>query len=136
MIALTVYFDDPWWVGVVEIGDGGALRVARHVFGDEPSGPDVLHFILHRLTDLIEHAPSGVVAAPIERRISPKRAAREAARSTRHHGVSTKAQEALRLQIEARKPQRRVLSREQREQEAQLKRQKAHEKALARRRGR
>lgn len=136
MITLTVYFDDPWWVGVFEVADGDALRVARHVFGGEPSGPELLHFVLHHFINLIERAtPSDAAPEPSAQRINPKRAAREAARATQSHGASTMAQAALRIQIEAHKRERRIVTREQREQEAEDKRRKAREKALARRRG-
>lgn len=86
--------------------------------------------------DLIERAtPSDAAPEPSAQRINPKRAAREAARATQSHGASTMAQAALRIQIEAHKRERRIVTREQREQEAEDKRRKAREKALARRRG-
>ncbi|MCW5848855.1 MAG: DUF2992 family protein [Anaerolineae bacterium] len=40
MVTLTVYFEDPWWVAVVEMEADGELRVARQVFGSEPSNSE------------------------------------------------------------------------------------------------
>lgn len=45
---LTVCFEDPFWVGIVETEDGGRYRAARHVFGAEPSMPEVLRFVCDR----------------------------------------------------------------------------------------
>jgi hypothetical protein len=39
------YFEDPFWVGVVECQAGGALQAARHVFGAEPSPGEMLVFV-------------------------------------------------------------------------------------------
>lgn len=43
---LTVRFEDPFWVGLVEVQDGGDYSVAKHVFGAEPSTPEVYDFFL------------------------------------------------------------------------------------------
>ena len=32
----TIYFEDPFWVGVFERQDEGGYQVAKHVFGAEP----------------------------------------------------------------------------------------------------
>ena len=49
MVTLTVYFEDPWWVGVVEMEADGELRVARQVFGSEPPNELVHQFVLREL---------------------------------------------------------------------------------------
>lgn len=94
----SVYFQGPFWVGVLESEDGGELCVARHVFGAEPSGPELLDFMLHRFADLQRHRlASSSGAGEVEaasRPLSPKRAVREARRSARRP-ASTKAQAAL-----------------------------------------
>ena len=33
---LTVYFDDPFWVGIFERSEGSKLSVAKVTFGAEP----------------------------------------------------------------------------------------------------
>src|SRR5262249_23187309 len=96
MPTLTVYFDDSWWVGVIELDEDRILRVFRHVFGSEPSNAEVLDFVLNRLTALIAQPIAGVaIAPPTPQKINPKRAAREAAQRMQTRGISTKAQEAL-----------------------------------------
>ena len=38
---LTIYFEEPFWVGVFEELDGGKLSVCRTVFGAEPTDAQV-----------------------------------------------------------------------------------------------
>ena len=40
-IKLTVFFDDPFWVGVFERTDGGKLSVCKVTFGAEPKDYEV-----------------------------------------------------------------------------------------------
>lgn len=42
---LTICFEDPFWVELVEVEEGDVYRVARHVFGPEPTLPDIEAFI-------------------------------------------------------------------------------------------
>jgi hypothetical protein len=94
MVAVfTVFFEDPFWVGILESEDEGRLAVARHVFGAEPSNAELLHFMLDRFADM----PRAVSRDGAERRrapVNPKRAVREARRDA-VRAVSTKAQAAL-----------------------------------------
>ncbi len=136
MVTLTVYFEAPWWVGVVEMEADGELRVARQVFGSEPPNEVVYLFVLRELADVLARARLATACdTPPPRPLNPKRAAREAGRLTEVVGLSTRAQEALRLEREAHKQARQVKSKAEREHEAEVKRAKARAKALAKRRG-
>jgi hypothetical protein len=119
MVAVfTVYFEDPFWVGVLESEEGGTLSVARHVFGAEPSNPELLRFMLHRFAHLPRSAsrsgggdePCGAAAGGAR---SPKRALREASRE-QSRPVSTKAQAALSAARSELKVERAVSSRAER----------------------
>ncbi len=136
MCILTVYFDDPWWVGVIEDETDGALKVCRYVFGSEPGNGEILEFVQRDLLRLLEQTTFSVEssAEPV-RRVNPKRANREAARQLQTQGVLSKAQETMRLQLEQFKQTRQVQSKTEREALADYKRQKAREKALARKKG-
>ena len=49
---LTVFFEDPFWVGIFERIESGKLSVCRVVFGSEPKDYEVWEFVLanyHRL---------------------------------------------------------------------------------------
>ncbi|MBR2778973.1 MAG: YjdF family protein [Firmicutes bacterium] len=127
---LTVFFENPFWVGVFERAADGRLSVCRFTFGPEPKDYEIHDFIL-RHYDELKFSP----AVKFEMKQSadnPKRRQRNAAKQMRNTGVGTRSQQALQLQREEMKTERRVLSREQREAEKQrkfeLKQQKRKEK--------
>jgi hypothetical protein len=136
-ITLTIFFDDPLWVGVVERQADGALQAARHLFGAEPTPAQVLEFVLCQLDCLVERPTVAVAVEMTERRlINPKRAAREVCKALAQRGSSTQSQEALRIQLEQNKQIRKQRSKAERRAEADYKRQLKAEKAKARHRGR
>ncbi len=139
MLLLTVLFDDPWWIGVVEVHTAAGIQVARWIFGSEPGNAEVYAFVQGEFTRLLDGLCSPVsldAAEPSVRRRSPKRAAREAARSLRERGISTYAQEALKQQQEAHKQERKQTQRERRKQQADARRAQARQRAKERHRGR
>src|SRR5215212_3623749 len=136
-ITLTIFFEDPFWVAVVERQADGRLQAARHLFGGEPTPAEVLEFVLGQLSGLIERASVALaIDAPQRRVINPKRAAREAGRALTQRGSSTQSQEALRLQLEQTKQIHKQRSKADRDAAADYKRQLTVEKAKARHRGR
>jgi hypothetical protein len=44
--SLTVWFEGPFWVGVLQREDGGRLTACRHVFGAEPKEQEVYQWLL------------------------------------------------------------------------------------------
>ncbi len=133
---LTVYFDGQFWIGLVECADAGRLRVARHIFGAEPSDNEVLEFVLSDLLSVAARATAAVEIDPHPKAVhDPKRAAREAARIMRQPVVSTRAQAALKLQHEQNKRVRQEHTKAEREAEADRKREIAREKVRQRHRG-
>jgi len=134
---LTVFHDGHFWVGVVEEKeDCGKLRAAKLIFGSEPSDQEVLEFVQHRLHEVASRL-SRPVETPVseERRKNPKRLAREAARELHMKGISSYAQEALKLEHETRKKERQVFSRQQKEEMLERKREIRLQKAKAKHRG-
>lgn len=130
MGTLTVFFQEPFWVGVFERMQDGKLSVSRVIFGAEPRDFEVYHFILEHY-DRLRFSPA-VAAAVKKERKNPKRILREAHRQMEQTGVGTKSQQALNMQQEQLKTERKQKSRDQRESEAQrrfeLKQQKKREK--------
>ena len=43
---LTVFFEDPFWVGVFERIENGRLSAAKVTFGAEPKEPELLIYLL------------------------------------------------------------------------------------------
>ena len=127
----TVYFEDPFWVGVIERVENGRLEAARIVFGAEPKDYEVYACLLKNYTRLRFSPP---VAADREgvRRPNPKRMQRQIAAGLSQSGVGTKAQQALRQMHEAgkaeRKARRKNFSAEQKQRKFELRQQKKKEK--------
>lgn len=127
---LTVFFEEPFWVGVFECISEEKLSVCKVTFGAEPKDYEVYEFVLKNYYRL---RFSSVVATDVkETGRNPKRIQREVRKQVQNIGISTKSQQALKLQQEQFKIERKILSREQREAEKQrqfeLKQQKRKEK--------
>ncbi|MCC2256198.1 YjdF family protein [Ruminococcus sp. CLA-AA-H200] len=127
---LTVFFEEPFWVGVFERISEGKLSVCKVTFGAEPRDYEVYDFVLKNYCQL-RFSPA--VAADVkETARNPKRIQREVRKQVQNTGIGTKSQQALKLQQEQLKTERKTLSREQREAERQrqfeLKQQKRKEK--------
>ena len=112
---LTVFFEDPFWVGVFERRIGKKLSVCKVTFGAEPKDCEVLEFVLNQYYEL-SFSPAITVESR-QTADNPKRRQREARKQMEQSGISTKSQEALRLQREEMKTERRQISREEREEE-------------------
>ena len=128
---LTVYFEDPFWVGVCERSCGENYEVCRIVFGAEPKDFQVYDLLVKHWSRL--HFSSGIAVeeAP-ERKTNPKRMLRAANRQLQQCGIGTKAQQALKQQQELGRQARKVRTHEQREAEKErqfaLREQKRREK--------
>ena len=127
---LTVYFEEPFWVGVFERVDNNKLSVCKVTFGAEPKDYEIWEFILKYYYDL-KFSP--VVETAIKQVAdNPKRRSRNARKQVKNTGIGTKSQHALKLQQEESKVEHRQISKEQRDAEKQkqfeLKQQKRREK--------
>ena len=114
---LTVFFEDPFWVGVFERIENRKLSVAKVTFGMEPKDYDVLEFINRNYYHL-QFSPA-VETVLKDTKKNLKRAQRDAKKQTLETGIGTKSQQALKLQQEQNKQERKVRSREQRDAENQ-----------------
>ncbi len=132
---LTVLFDPPFWIGLFERERAGRYEACRVVFGAEPRDIEVYACILDRY-DRLAFSPALDFGPETDRTVSSKRAQREARRQTRPSGIGTKAQQALQLQREQGREERRVLSREARDAERDRRFQLHREKQRRKHRGR
>ena len=127
---LTVFFEEPFWAGVFERISGGELSVCKVTFGTEPKDYETYDFVLKNY-DRLRFSPA--VAADVkETGRNPKRVQREARKQVHNSGIGTKSRQALKLQQEQLKTERKAVSREHREAKKQrqfeLKQQKRKEK--------
>ena len=127
---LTVFFDEPFWVGVFERVSGGKLSVCKVMFGAEPKDYEVYEFVLKNYYRL-RFSPA-VVTDVKETGRNPKRVQSEVWKQVQNIGIGTKSQQALKLQQEQLKIERKIASREKWEAEKQrqfeLKQQERKEK--------
>ena len=127
---LTIYFEDPFWVGVFERIENRKLSVAKVTFGVEPKDYDVLEFINRNYYHL-QFSPA-VETVVKDAKKNPKRAQRDAKKQTMETGIGTKSQQALKLQQEQNKLARKERSKKEREEESdrlfEMKQQKKKEK--------
>lgn len=116
----TVLFDEPFWVGIYERSYEEKYEVSRIVFGAEPRGYEVYEFLLenwHRLC----FSPVLETKQVKEKIINPKRMQREIHKQVETAYIGTKAQQALKVQQEQNKFERKLKSRIQRDEESQRK---------------
>ena len=113
---LTVFFEDPFWVGVFERIENGRLSAAKVTFGAEPKEPELLIYLLRHYYRL-QFSPAVETALKPAHR-NPKRAQREAGRQTAPIGIGTKSQQALQLQQEQNKQVRKRRSRARKQTDA------------------
>ena len=126
---LTVYFEEPFWVGVFERIEDGKLFVAKVTFGAEPKDYEVQDYIQKYYFSLKFSPAVETVVKDIKR--NTKRMQREAKKMLKN-GIGTKSQQALKLQQEQNKQERKERSRRKKEAQEQrmfeLKQQKKREK--------
>ena len=115
ILTLTVFFEEPFWVGVFERISDGKLSVCKVTFGAEPKDYEIYDFILTRYVNL---KFSGTVAADVRKTAdNPKRRQRNVKKQLHNTGIGTKSQQALQQQREAFKIERKRITKEQRDME-------------------
>lgn len=130
-IKLTVFYEDPYWIGIYEHVYNGRLEVCKITFGAEPKDYEVYQFLLQNWNKL-RFSPPVNISMKQTRKVNPKRMRRNVQKQLEDHGVGTKSQQALKLQHEQNKTKRNIINRERQEEEKirkfQLKQQKKKEK--------
>ena len=129
-VTFTVFFEDPFWVGVLESAAEGKQKACKITFGAEPKDYEIHRFLLenyHRL----RFSPAVAVKEQKPSQ-NPKRVQRELRKQLRDTGVGTRSQQALQMQREAMKTERKERGKAEREAEKErlfhLKQQKRKEK--------
>lgn len=128
---LEVLFEAPFWVGIFERVSDGSLSVCKVTFGAEPKDCEVWAFVLNHY-DTLRFSPAVDLEEKSRGRMNPKRLQREVKKQVAQVGMGTKSQQALKLQHEQVKQERKEHFRKKREAEKQfqfeLKQQKRKEK--------
>lgn len=95
---LTIFFEDPFWVGVFESIENETLSVAKVTFGAEPKEHEIMEFMLKHY-DRLQFSPT-VVTVLKESKRNPKSLQRKVRKQMQKVGIATKSQQALKLQQE------------------------------------
>ncbi len=103
---LTVFFEEPFWVGVFERTDGKKLSACKVTFGAEPTDAQLNEFILGGYKDLVF---SPEVKTDVRKKAdNPKRRFKIVKNTLKEVGVGTKSQQAMKLKQELRKTERKA----------------------------
>jgi len=133
--SVTILFEDPFWIGLYERIDNNKYEVCKITFGAEPKDYEVYEFLLKNRYRL-RFSPAVRTGRIEERKANPKRMQREINNHLENKGIGTKAQQALKLQHEQVKTERRIRSREEKEAEKERRFALQQEKKKAKHRGR
>ena len=130
-IKLTIYFEEPFWVGIFERSIDEKFSVCKVVFGAEPKDNEIFGLVLNRYGKL-KYSPEILYEKAFKEKVNPKRVQRDVKKQLNNKGVSTKSQQALKLQQEQNKTIRKIKTKEQKELEKEklysLRQQKKREK--------
>lgn len=119
-VQFQVFFEEPFWVGLWERMENGNLSVCKILFGSEPKEPEILAFVLSKWHTL-KFSPCVEDNQIASKKINPKRMQRNIKQQIQKVGIGTKSQQALKLQQEQKKTEKKHLSRERKIQEKQRK---------------
>ena len=95
---LTVYFEEPFWIGVFEQVYESQLSACKVTFGKEPTDAEIEVFILKQFRHL--KFSSGIEITEKKTKVNPKRKQRNAKKEMQQTGIGTKSQQALAKQRE------------------------------------
>jgi hypothetical protein len=132
---LTVYFNGQFWIGVYERVSNGKLEVSKIIFGSEPKDYEVYSFILENWRYL-RFSPTVEDNTKTNTKINPKRMQREINKQLKSKGIGTKSQQALKLQQEQNKLERKSVSKRRKEEEKKIQFKLRQQKKKAKHRGR
>lgn len=133
--SLTIMFENPFWIGLYERFDNGTYEVCKITFGAEPKDYEVYDYLLQNWHKL-KFSPPIKTDKTKDRKINPKRMQREINSQLEDKGIGTKAQQALQLQREQSKVEKRARTKEQKEAEKERQYALRQEKKKAKHRGR
>ena len=132
-LKLTVYFEDPFWVGVFERTQNGTLSVCKITFGAEPKDYAVHAYVLRHFYELCFSL--ALSARQHVQCSNPKRRQRQVQKQLSGAGVGTKSMQALAAQREQLKTERKQQSRAQQEAEQQRRFEQKQRKKLEKHKG-
>jgi len=130
----TVFFDDPFWVGVYERQDEDGYSAARVVFGSEPGDAELYQFVMQHYNEFKFTQPADTVGL-LEKQVNFKRAQRQARQSMQTRSAGSKAQQAMKVALSQAKQERSATARDEHQQAAERRYQEQQAKKKEKHRG-
>ena len=116
---LTVFFENPFWVGIFEDFENDNLSVCKVTFGSEPKEYEIYDFILKKFYNL---RFSNEMKSNFRKKAkNPKRRQREIKKELQSKKFLKKSEEILKLQYKENKKERKIKTKEEKEAEKQRK---------------
>ena len=130
---LTVFFENPFWVGIFENFENDNLSVCKVTFGSEPKEYEIYDFILEKFYNF--RFSNEMKSNFREKAKNPKRRQREIKKELQSKKFLKKSEEILKLQYEENKKERKVKTKQEKKLEKQKKFLLKHEKKKKKHRG-
>lgn len=119
IVKLTVFFENPFWIGIYERKENKNYKVCKIVFGAEPKDYEVYNFLMNNWNKF-QFRLSVETQKEIEKKQNPKRMQREIKKQLQNIGIGTKAQQTLKLQQEQRKSEKKTIQKEKKELQKEI----------------
>ena len=116
---MTVFFENPFWIGIFENFENDNLSVCKVTFGSEPKEYEIYDFILKKFYNL--RFSNEMKSNFREKAKNPKRRQREIKKELQSKKFLKKSEEILKLQYEENKKKRKVKTKQEKEAEKQRK---------------
>ena len=127
---LYIFFEEPFWIGIFEREENKSLFVCKVTFKAEPTNAQIYDFLIKNYLKL-RFSPS-VQSITKKDKKNPKRIQREVHRQMNNVHIGTKSMQALKLQYEQMKKDKKARKKQNKEEEKKnkfnLRKQKKKEK--------
>lgn len=133
-IKLTVLFDGAFWIGVFERIIDNKLEVAKVTFGAEPKDIEIYNFILNNY-QYLKFSNGISINQETQKEVNPKRMKRLVKKQV-DKSLGTKSQQALKLQQEQNKVNRKSISKQRKDELLKLKFEMKQKKKYQKHKGR
>jgi len=94
----TVFFEDPFWVGVLEENYNGINYMGKHIFGAEPSNSELLLFYVYEFENIkkIQISETDIKT----KKMNFKKSVNKSKKTQNKIGVGTKSQNLFKIAFE------------------------------------
>jgi phosphotransferase system IIB component len=129
----TVFFEDPLWVGVLEVNYNGINYMGKHIFGAEPSNSELLLFYIYEF-DKIDKIKVSETEMETKKR-GFKKSLSKSKKTQIKIGIGTKSQNLFRKAFEEILEKKKKEHRAEENMDKEEKYRKKQEKKLAKKKG-